>query len=182
MKSIATLATFLIGSLLCLPAAASDGSLEGRWTAEQRSWGGSDGIWLQLKTVPSGDRHGLISMTIPAADLTGFGVGSDVRFELRRAAGVVAFTGAIDAGGRGSGRFTFRPDPGFTGEMGELGYRELSLDQTFEAALFGVTADFVRELAAHGYTEVPARKLIELRIHGIDGEFLERVSGRSEIR
>ena len=101
----------------------------------------STALWLQLKT--RGRHGGSMSMTIPTSGLSEIGVGSDVRFELRRQAGTLTFTGAMDADGPGLGPLHVpAPISTFRREMSALGYGDLSSDQTFEAALFDVTTDF----------------------------------------
>ncbi len=158
-----------------IPAGAPAGSIEGRWMAKQRPERSGDNVWLQLK-FRSSDHSVTHSMKYPAAELDGLGVGSDVRFELKRAAGTIAFTGAMDSGGLGSGSFTFTPDPELGRAMKGLGYGELSLDETFEAMLFDVTADFVGELADLGYDQVAFDRLLELRIHGVSPAYVRELA------
>ena len=53
------------------------------------------------------------------------GSAADVRFTLAREAGTFAFTGSF-TDHRGTGRYTFSPNPGYATAMAGLGYPSLS--------------------------------------------------------
>lgn len=105
--------------------------------------------------------------------------------------------------GRGSGEYTFTPNPTFVARLRELGYetpaesdlfalmasdisldfaREVkaaglggSLDQLVELRVNGVSADYIREARSAGYTDFTARDYTQLHIHGVNTEYLRQL-------
>jgi len=104
-------------TVIVSPLAAQNADVHGTWTAELR-----DGqLFLQVRTSPPADWNGdrwrgdwNMGQSLPIDEVGGlprndnqFSV-SNVKFELRREAGTLAFDGAF-RDGRGAGLFTFAP-------------------------------------------------------------------------
>jgi beta-lactamase regulating signal transducer with metallopeptidase domain len=177
------------------PAAArrNDSPRDGRgqWTAERTE----DGINLQMTYRHEGKGRSQHGKTYDESELVGLTTGSNVRFEMPRAAGTFQFQGRFD-GELGEGTFTFQGNPSYIQEMSRIGYRveqddlfklalfdvsptqvaelkalgydDLSLDKLIELRIFNVTPAYIREMAGLGYRDLPADKLVELRIHGVN--------------
>jgi len=104
--------------------------VSGTWTAELRN--GS--VFLQVRTSsPNGLKpwNGDWNMgeTLPLDEFAGLPKNDDrftaanVKFELHREAGTLAFDGAF-RDGRGAGLFTFNPRAEYAAEMKALGYND----------------------------------------------------------
>src|SRR4051812_19534300 len=99
-------------------------TVNGTWTAELRQ----GKAFLQIRTAPpadwNGDRGGDWNMgqSVPVDDIGGLPRNDDqftvsnVKFELRREAGTLAFDSAF-RDGRGAGLFVFTPRSEYTAEM-----------------------------------------------------------------
>ncbi len=160
-------------------ASHADEDIVGRWMSESkksRPGKPQDMVWMQLKTPSQGRHHSTMSTTFVAAELIGLTTGKDVRFQLRRPAGTLTFTGDVDASGLGSGTFNFEQNPDFQRQMKDLGYNQLSTQKAFELALFNVDPELVRELADLGYDDIPLERLIELCIHDVDPDFIRQLA------
>ena len=115
-------------------------TVSGDWTADTRNgWHDDDRthpIQLNLRTADGSDRWGFGARI---TDLQGFpdaaldGSAADVRFTLAREAGSFAFTGSF-ADRRGSGRYSFTPNPAYTTAMAGLGYASLSREDVIRLA------------------------------------------------
>jgi hypothetical protein len=144
-------------------------SASGQWTAEREHK--SDRVWLQFL------RSGQDGIWVPLP--SGITSGQDIRFELRRDAGIFSFNGSFDGSDRnprGGGFFTFRPDPEYRSEMSSLGYPGMSAGQSLELAMRDVTLGFVRELGKLGYLDLGIDTLLELRAHDVSPEFLRQLA------
>jgi hypothetical protein len=123
-----------------------------------------------------------------------------VKFEYVQDAGRLLCEGRISSFGKGSGTFTFVPDPAFSAELKRLGYDSPTDNQLFDMMLMGVnledaraaketglnaslgdltdmrihgvTADFMRETRRAGYRNLAAQDLVQMKIHGVSSEFL----------
>jgi hypothetical protein len=89
---------------------------------------------------------------------------AEATFTQRRHAGPQTFRGPIQRG-EGAGHFTFTPDPSFEADMKALGY-DLDEDQLFSAASLDLSRAFVREVGEAGYRDISLDKLFAFRIHG----------------
>jgi beta-lactamase regulating signal transducer with metallopeptidase domain len=182
------LALSLAGASASAPVARDS---RGQWTAERTE----EGIQLEITYRHDGKGRSQHGRTYDLSELPGFGQGSDVRFELRRAAGTFLFEGRFD-GELGQGTFTFQGNPAYVQEMSRIGYEvkqgdlfnlalfdvspaqvaelkalgygDLSLDKLIEFRIFDVSPEFIRAMADVGYRDVPADKLVEFRIHGVN--------------
>lgn len=95
----------------------------------------------------------------------------DVRFELRREAGVVHFDGRFE-NGRGVGTMTFVPNREFARAMEQQTGDTVTDRQLFSYAVLDVSRAFVRELQALGYRDVTLADARKLRIHGVTPAFI----------
>lgn len=162
----------------------------GQWTAERTE----HGINLQMSYRHKGEGRSNHGRTYEASELVGLTTGSNVSFQIPRAAGTFHFQGRFD-GELGEGTFTFQGNPSYIQEMARIGYKvdqddlfklalfdvspaqvaelkalgydDLSLDKLVEFRIFDVTPEYIRELAGLGYRDLPADKLVAFRIHGV---------------
>jgi hypothetical protein len=102
--------------------------------------------------------------------------------------------------GRGSGTYTFTPDPGFVSALQQMGYDAPDNEQLFsmlmmditrafaqeirdsglrasirdllQLRMHGITVDYIREARQGGYQNLTAEDLVQLRIHGVETAFL----------
>jgi len=205
--------TVLTVLALAAPASAQT-DVRGTWTVELYT----GKAFLQLRTDPppdqtqgrSGDWNGGWSMgqSLSLDELVGlppnddrFSV-SNVKFDLRREAGTLAFEGSF-RDGRGAGLFTFTPRAEFAAEMRRLGYTEdvplwqryqfavqdvgpkfinalktegydkLSLEQVRRARNHGVTIDYIRAMKAEGYRAATIEEFVRTRDHGVTAAYVQ---------
>lgn len=124
----------------------------------------------------------------------------DVRFELRREAGVVSFDGRFE-NGRGVGTMTFVANRdfarameqqtsdtftdrelfsfavldvsrAFVSELQGLGFRDVTLSDARKLRIHGTTIDFIKGIRAAGYPDVDLDRIVKLRIHGVTPAFI----------
>lgn len=130
------------------------------------------------------------------------GAGAQVRFQIKRDAGSLDCEGWF-RGGKGSGHFTFNPNPAFAAElrrqgvvgeptdkdlfslavsdigfafMAELksqGYERPTMEQLVRSAHHGVRLDYLRGLKSLGYQLGSVDALIRMRDHGVTIAFIE---------
>jgi hypothetical protein len=97
----------------------------------------------------------------------------DVRFELRRDAGVIAFDGSF-LHGDGAGHFVFTPSPNYVSALKSMGVRsdeELDDDRLLSLTLHDVSVDFIRAMRGAGYDE-PLDHYISMRIFKVTPELV----------
>jgi len=128
--------------------------------------------------------------------------GANVNFELRRAAGTIAFEGRVgDA--TGAGHYQFTPNDAFNRDMQSLGYSpfkdELLLvfaindfsPQTIrdlramgyqptqheveEIAIFKITPEFLREMSQIGYANLSLREAVNFRVGRVDAAYVNQM-------
>jgi hypothetical protein len=125
--------------------------------------------------------------------------GGAARFEYVQDAGRLICEGNF-SWGRGSGTFTFVPEPAFVADLKKLGYdaptdeqllsmvlMDVGIDfarsvrdaglhastgQLVEMRIHGLTADYIRETQRAGYRNFGAQDYIEMKIHGVQPPFL----------
>jgi hypothetical protein len=182
-------------------------TISGRWEIEAAPEGETLRVMLARAVEGGGkdNRHFRLALSELSGLTRGevFARGGDVRFQLRREAGVFDFTGRF-AEGRGAGAFTFTADAGYVERLTREGYGEalrqnllgfaignfagspadefaaLGLDrptpeQLKEMAWHGAGLDFIRELKALGYEPRSVAQLIEMRRHGAGPAFAEEL-------
>ncbi|HEY6844137.1 MAG TPA: hypothetical protein VI391_08220 [Thermoanaerobaculia bacterium] len=125
--------------------------------------------------------------------------GANVNFELRRAAGTIAFEGRVGSG-TGAGHYVFTPNDAFNRDMQSLGYtpfkdemllvfaindfspqtlRDLKAmgfqptqHEVEEIAIFKITPDFLREMAQAGYASLSLREAVNFRVGRVDAAYI----------
>ncbi|HEX5715815.1 MAG TPA: M56 family metallopeptidase [Thermoanaerobaculia bacterium] len=162
-----------VAKLAAQAAAApiAQGKDRGQWTAERTE----DGIQLQMSYRHGREGRSNHGTTYDLSELVGLSTGSNVRFEMRRAAGTFHFQGRFD-GELGEGTFTFQGNPSYIQEMSRIGYR-VDQDDLFKLALFDVSPAFVSELKAVGYDDLSLDKLVEFRIFDVTPRFIQDMAG-----
>lgn len=156
--------------------AASDTSTrQGRWKAEVH--GDEMRLEATLRKVGWGTWTSINDY--PIDDFTPLTTGSDVRFELRRDAGIFRFRGSFD-GRRGRGTVTFTGSPAFAKMVG----LSSTSDRLMELAMQDVSFAFSREMKELGYDGTPVVQVAAARpnrspaafIHGLFRRFHHRDS------
>lgn len=142
--------------------------------------------------------------SIPLASFTGLPQDldprQDVRFELRREAGVVSFDGRFE-NGRGVGTMRFAANrefarvmeqqtsdtfsdrelfsfavldvsQAFVSELQSLGFRDVTLSEARNLRIHGASIEFIKAIRAAGYADVDLDEIVNLRIHGVTPEFI----------
>ncbi|MDQ3171057.1 MAG: hypothetical protein M3Q55_13045 [Acidobacteriota bacterium] len=98
----------------------------------------------------------------------------DVKFELRRDAGVVAFDGHFERG-RGVGHLAFTANREFARALAQQSNDTPSDRELFSYALVDVSRAFVSELRAMGFGDVSLDEAYKLRIHGTTIDFIKSI-------
>jgi hypothetical protein len=122
--------------------------------------------------------HSSHSNDMPLSRFRGFStslfeIGGHAKFEYVQDAGRLLCEGTFN-GGRGSGTFSFVPDPNYTAELRRLGYSEPDGEQLFGMMMVGVGLDLARAARDAGLN-ASTDQLIGLRIHGVSPEYIERM-------
>ncbi|HEX8161820.1 MAG TPA: hypothetical protein VF538_08115 [Pyrinomonadaceae bacterium] len=210
-KLINCAAAFLLAlSLGAARGAAGQGrvkSISGRWDIEAVP--GQGQLRVKLSIVTEGGGRDDRFFKLAPEELSGLtreqieAGGERVKFRLRRDAGTLDFEGTFRAG-KGSGEFTFAPDPEFVARMERDGYGEAVRQNLFGFAignfetlgaqlsslglgrptprqlesmnLYGVNADFIRELKSLGYQPRSIDQLIDLRLFGASADFIRSLA------
>lgn len=208
MKTLLLLAAVIA----CFSLYAAGEPNTGAWTAEL------DGGVLQMtifqrNSTRAGRRYinNTMGFSEPVAEFTNLSSGdvntnaANVQFELRRAAGTIAFDGRF-SNGEGAGHFKFTPNAAFVREMETLGFSGFDEDQLLlfaahdfrpqtirdlramgyqptqreieEIAIFGITSQLLREYSRLGYPNLSLRQAVELRIGRVDAAY---ISGMREL-
>src|SRR5579863_445238 len=141
---------------------------KGEWRAEFQT--GGEQLWLQIHWESFGSTH-TWGTDVKVSEVWGLdpnlSIGShpNVKYELRRDAGTVTFTGDFEKG-VGTGKVSFAPSAEFVTGMKALGYADLSSDQIFQMAELDVSRDYVKQMRDLGYRDLSADMLIRLKAHG----------------
>src|SRR2546425_10761371 len=150
----------------------------------------SGGQWL----IEPGERPGIVRLTIrygerrysdswnsqddvPSSQLVGLsaaemgGSAVTVHFKIVRSAGPLTWEGWFDDG-KGSGHFTYQPNPDFVAELAKRGINAPppTAWEQFQMTMAGVGLDLVDELKRQGYTRPTASDLARVAMHGVDLE------------
>src|SRR5947207_9505979 len=97
--------------------------------------------------------------------------GQQVQFQIVRDAGNFNCEGWFKEG-KGSGHFTFAPNPGFSSELQKRGITSPNEQQQFSLALHDVSLAFIDELNAEGYDRPSVDQLVKMGQHGVSLEYL----------
>jgi hypothetical protein len=166
-----------VAVMMCFSAYAATERGGSVWTAEV------DGDSLQVTIFTcDGERvhGGITALDAPVKAFSGLSPAdvsasaSNVRFELRRAAGTIAFDGRFSEG-TGAGHFRFTPSEAFLREMDALGYRGFTDEEVLMFAANDFSPRVIRELRAMGYQ--PTQRELEENFVG-----RYRIIGRSTPR
>jgi len=158
----------------------------------------SDGQWL----IEPGERSGNVRLTIrygerryhdswnsqddvPMSQLVGLsaaemgGSGTTVHFRIVRSAGTLTCEGWFE-GGKGSGHFTYQPNPDFVAELAKRGINAPppTAWEQFQMTMAGLGLDLVDELARQRYDRPTAAELARMATHGVDLEYVRDVGAR----
>ena len=140
-------------------ALADKEAITGNWKAEV----GKADQPLSFSIWRSGpDSFFQASSDVPLASLKGLSRDdalrhdASVRFEIVRDAGVFRCDGKFDRG-KGSGRWTYAPDPTFGADMARRGFEHLSAEELFKLAVHDVSRAFCDEMKASGYGNPSSR-------------------------
>jgi hypothetical protein len=98
--------------------------------------------------------------------------GGAATFEYVTDAGSLVCKGSF-SWGRGSGTFTFKPDPKFTAELKKLGYDEPTTEQQLRMTFSDVSLEFAREIKTPGFS-TSTQQLINLTDHGVTLEYVRK--------
>src|SRR5881296_1156571 len=156
----------------------------------------SGGQWL----IEPGERSGIVRLTIrygerrysdnwnsqddvplsqlvglSAADMRGSGV--TVHFKIVRSAGTLDREGWFDDG-KGSGHFTYQPNPAFVAELAKRGINAPTAWEQFQMTMAGVGLELVDELARQKYERPTAAELARMATHGVDLEYVRDIGAR----
>lgn len=101
--------------------------------------------------------------------------GAQVRFELRRDAGTLEFTG-VARNGTAQGQFAFRADTTFNQALAKRGISAVTPDEQFSFARHNLTLDFLDELQKLGYATPTRRELVVAATSGADLKYLREMT------
>jgi hypothetical protein len=142
------------------------------WSVTRSNSPGMVNLRIERRTATSRNSH---SSDVLLADFHGLDLNRSgaARFEYIQDAGSFLCEGRV-AFGRGSGAFSFQPNPKFADQLRDIGYDAPRQDQLLNMALLGVSLEFARSVRHAG---VPAStgELIELRSHGVGLAYINEV-------
>src|SRR2546423_513118 len=154
----------------------------------------SSGHWL----IERGDHSGTVQLTVrygegryssnwgrdvPVSELVGLsaadmgGSGTTVHFKIVRSAGTLDCEGWFNDG-KGSGHFTYQPNPDFVAELAKRGINAPTDWEQFQMTMAGVGLDLVDELARQKYDRPTAAELARMGTHGVDLEYVRDIGAR----
>jgi hypothetical protein len=97
----------------------------------------------------------------------------DVHFTITRDAGKIECEGFLN-NGVGAGIFHFQPDPGYAGEMHQLGF-SVDEEKQYSMAVHDVSLEFARQMRNEHLSDLDTDKLIAFRIFRVDSGFIEEL-------
>jgi hypothetical protein len=161
----------ILAALVLFPLAAAAAIDKGTWTLDSADEPGR--VQFSLQGSSDGGHFNTSSPWL-LADLRGLdwtgAAKHDVHFTIQRDAGSIDCEGfAQDQ--RGSGLFTFKPNPQYAAEMAKLGF-SFEDKKLLSATLFDVSFDFARAMKSAAVRGLDAGKLFAFRIHGVTPEFI----------
>src|SRR3989442_1527483 len=150
----------------------------------------SGGQWL----IEPGERPGIVRLTIrygerrysdnwnsqddvPLSQLVGLsaadmgGSGAAVHFKIVRSAGTLTCEGWFDDG-KGSGHFTYQPNPEFIESLNSAGYKNLGAEDLVRLRDHGVDGEYIADMKELGYAPSNLEELVEARDHGVDASYI----------
>ncbi|MEX2270351.1 MAG: hypothetical protein WD690_02690 [Vicinamibacterales bacterium] len=156
--------------------AAPRADIEGTWSARVRVPEKADGqrvpqlqLQMMIDDDEGGRNRGNWGQSVPLAAFTSLpsnlDAAQDVKFELRRDAGVVLFQGRFESG-RGVGHLFFTANREFERAMEQQTRDTVTDRELLSFALMDVSRAFVTELQSLGYTNLREDELVDWAIHG----------------
>jgi hypothetical protein len=174
MKRNLSIAAVLVLASLVVAVAHADS--RGTWTAS-RSSSSPDVLHLNLMH----GRGKINGASVPLTAFTGLSLNAtNANFQLRREAGTFSFDGAF-RDETGAGHYTFTPNRDYFTKIRSAGVRNLGTvgDADDEAlaslALFDVSSDYIRSMAAAGYDE-PFSHYTSMRIFKVTPELVRELA------
>ncbi|NKB90418.1 MAG: hypothetical protein GKS06_19605 [Acidobacteria bacterium] len=180
-RTLSLAVTLLIVGVISTPVAAVAQEITGTWEARPHERDRGERIQLSMRMDSDRDNW-QNGFSVAVSDLW-FDAGSmggdaeDVVFRLERDAGTVTFEGDF-RNDRGTGFFTFEPDPDYIRTMAGLGYPGLSDKRVYSFALQDVSTEFVQELHRLGYRSdsLDEADLWKFAIHGVRPEYIRAMN------
>lgn len=191
----------VVGALLGAAILATGQKTSREW--KLRHAGPADQVHFTVDRY-KGHGHWSFSQDVPLSSFRGLSLdkldhGGSTHFEFVHDAGRLLCKGGF-SWHRGSGSFTFVPNPAFPAELAKLGYDAPDEDQLFsmmmqdvslafarsvhdaglnasthqlvDLRVHGVIVDYIRDAQQAGYRGFRARDYVDLKVHGVPGEFL----------
>jgi hypothetical protein len=145
---------------------------------ELQRGGNWDTVRFSVRRFEAGHGRWNTSFNAPMSRFHGitydnFSQSGKVKFEYVQDAGKLVCDGRF-LWGRGSGSFTFVPNPDFANELKKLGYNAPREDKLFSMAISGINLDYAREMKAAGL-DASVEELSELRDQGITLDYIRDV-------
>src|SRR5881396_1976682 len=177
--AVLLLASFLAAPLLSAQHTVPSG---GQWLIEPGEHSGTVQLSVRYgerrhssnwsRDVPIGELMGL-----SAADMGGSGV--TVHFKIVRSAGTLTCEGWFESG-KGSGHFTYQPNPEFVAELAKRGINAPppTAWEQFQMTMADVGLEFVDELKRQGYDRPTAGLLARMATHGVDLEYVRAIGAQ----
>jgi hypothetical protein len=174
MKDLNGVAFVLVlgGVLLAVLAIGQEKRFE--WEMKRSSQPGK--AWLKLEVSRPG-HHSSHSTDVPLERFRGlpsdaFRSGA-ATFEYVHDAGRLLCKGRF-SWNRGSGTFTFEPNPQFSTELNRLGYETPDREQIFNMMMTDISLEFARGVKDAGLSPSTSR-LIDLKNHGVSLEYIQKI-------
>lgn len=151
------------------------GQVEGTWSARvyvsERAVSDPERLQLQINLDDENGRNGNNwGQSVPRSAFANLPAElearQDVRFELRREAGLIVFDGRFESN-RGVGTLTFTPNAAFVRALEQQANDTFTERQLFSYALLDVSEAFVKEMQALGFADLTLSGARKLRIHGV---------------
>jgi hypothetical protein len=171
----------LLSLVTCLVATAATAAISGAWTANFEPKD-NDRVYFNLTRGPGhaeGTTYRLRDFTGLTAEQVQAAARTDVRFELRREAGTVAFEGSF-RDGRGAGQFSFTPNRDFAATLRAMNFRIEDLDddgdrESEESHLYFLTSidlstAYLEAMQAEGFRG-KLDTFVEMRMFGVTPEY-----------
>jgi hypothetical protein len=165
-------------------ASAQEERFEGQWLVEYKTEEGKTAFTLRYNERRRGEDgrwHGgdwNTTRNVAPESLQGLSreqalsaAGTNVRFDVRRDSGTFACEGWFRQG-KGSGHFTFVPDPGFVAELTRRGIGTPDTRQLFRLALADVGLVLLDELKSAGYERPTLEQLVRMGEHGVHADYV----------
>ena len=160
------------------PPATWQGSEQEPWQGRWEIHTGENGVHLQLRYGPEGERESGWGTAIAENRFTGLEYSDRDEFELRAEAGTISFTGTFSRtqwGHEGAGTYTFSPNRDFPRSLERLGIGDVRDRHLLGYAMGGVTLEMVRGVQDQGYRDLDADEVMEMSIFKVTPAFIREL-------